>query len=243
MQRSNVSHLPKTGRRFALLSPLGLALAMGALAGCGDNISSPNGAAQAKQHEPVAVVNSNHPGAALYGERCSQCHNGNGSGNSALKAPALTTLAPWYVIRQLQHFRDGIRGTHKDDTHGQTMASASAALSDTDIALLASYVGEMPAKPIAATLYGSIEQGKDYHMNLCSACHGTNGLGNEALSAPALAGLNDWYLVAQYEHFRARRRGTHPADIWGAQMHRLAPAVAKDVVIAIASYHATLPVQ
>jgi len=243
MQLSDTGHLPAAGHRFPRLGTLWFALTASVMTSCDDNTPLREGAVHVGQHDTVAVVNSAHPGAALYAERCSQCHNGNGTGNSALKAPALTTLAPWYVIRQLQHFRDGLRGTHKDDTYGQTMASASAALSDTDIALLASYIGEIPAEWVAATLDGNIEQGRDYHMNLCSACHGTNGLGNEALSAPALAGLNDWYLVAQYEHFRAGRRGTHPADTWGAQMHRLAPAVAKDVVIAIASYHATLPVQ
>ncbi|NCZ63735.1 MAG: hypothetical protein EBY62_08060 [Cellvibrionales bacterium] len=70
----------------------------------------------------------------------------------------------------------------------------------------------------------------------------SDGLGNEALSAPAVAGVNDWYLVAQYEHFRAGRRGTHADDQWGAQMHRLAPSIPEDVVISIASYHSTLPV-
>jgi len=221
----------------------GLMLAV-MLVGCGGDTPSAAGAGAASAQHVVTVetVNTGHPGATLYGAQCSQCHNGNGSGNPQLKAPSLTTLDAWYVSRQLTHFRDGVRGAHEDDTQGKLMAAASANLSDEDIGLLADYVADLPPLSVETTLAGDLKQGKDYHLNLCAACHGSNGLGNEALSAPAVAGVNDWYLVAQYEHFRAGRRGTHPDDQWGAQMHRLAPSIPEDVVISIASYHATLPV-
>jgi len=222
---------------------IGLAIST-ALMGCGGE--SPEavdtGAASPQKVVAVNTVNNGHPGAGLYSAQCSQCHNGNGSGNPQLKAPSLTTLDAWYVERQLTHFRDGVRGAHEDDTQGKLMAAAGANLSDEDIGLLADYVADLPPLSTESTLTGDLEQGKDYHLNLCAACHGSDGLGNEALSAPAVAGVNDWYLVAQYEHFRAGRRGTHPDDQWGAQMHRLAPSIPEDVVISIASYHATLPV-
>ena len=237
----------RTGRRTSLTqlsaAMLGLGLS-GVLIGCGsDSLTTADaGASAAPEVVAVDTVNSGHPGAALYSDQCSQCHNGNGSGNPQLRAPSLTTLDSWYVERQLAYFRDGLRGNHPEDTHGQIMAAASAKLSDDDITLLANYVDELPALQVSATLSGDLKLGKDYHLNLCAACHGSDGLGNEALSAPALAGVNDWYLVSQYEHFRAGRRGTHPDDPWGAQMHRLAPAIPEDVVISIASYQATLSV-
>ena len=233
----------KTRTPFMLNMLMGLAVGT-ALVGCGGDSpgTADTGAASAQQVVTVDTVNSGHPGAGLYGAQCSQCHNGNGSGNPQLKAPSLTTLDAWYVERQLTHFRDGVRGAHEDDTQGKLMAAASANLSDEEIGLLADYVADLPPLSTESTLAGDLKQGKDYHLNLCAACHGSNGLGNEALSAPAVAGVNDWYLVAQYEHFRAGRRGTHPDDQWGAQMHRLAPSIPEDVVISIASYHATLPV-
>jgi len=248
--RDPVTPIPegeRTGRRTSLtqlsVAMLGLGLS-GVLIGCGGDSSTTADAGASAAPEVVAVdtVNSGHPGAALYSSQCSQCHNGNGSGNPQLRAPSLTTLDSWYVERQLAYFRDGLRGNHPEDTHGQIMAAASAKLSDDDITLLANYVDELPALQVSATLSGDLKLGKDYHLNLCAACHGSDGLGNEALSAPALAGVNDWYLVSQYEHFRAGRRGTHPDDPWGAQMHRLAPAIPEDVVISIASYQATISV-
>jgi len=248
--RDPVTPIPegeRTGRRTSLTqlsaAMLGLGLS-GVLIGCGGDSSTTADAGASAAPEVVAVdtVNSGHPGAALYSDQCSQCHNGNGSGNPQLRAPSLTALDSWYVERQLAYFRDGLRGNHPEDTHGQIMAAASAKLSDDDITLLANYVDELPALQVSATLSGDLKLGKDYHLNLCAACHGSDGLGNEALSAPALAGVNDWYLVSQYEHFRAGRRGTHPDDPWGAQMHRLAPAIPEDVVISIASYQATISV-
>jgi cytochrome c553 len=239
----------KLQRNAKTRTPLMLNMLMGlavgtALVGCGGDPpgTADTGAASAQQVVTVETVNSGHPGARLYSAQCSQCHNGNGSGHTHLKAPSLTTLDTWYVERQLTHFRDGVRGANEGDTQGKLMAAASANLSDEDIELLADYVADLPPLSVETTLTGDLEQGKDYHLNLCAACHGSDGLGNEALSAPAVAGVNDWYLVAQYEHFRAGRRGTHANDQWGAQMHRLAPSIPEDVVISIASYHSTLPV-
>jgi cytochrome c553 len=58
----------------------------------------------------------------------------------------------------------------------------------------------------------------------CAACHGQQGQGNAALKAPALAGLNDQYVIRQLKNFQAGVRGTKPGDQPGAQM-RAAAAV------------------
>ncbi|MFB0988976.1 MAG: c-type cytochrome [Gammaproteobacteria bacterium] len=43
----------------------------------------------------------------------------------------------------------------------------------------------------------------------CTTCHGVEGLGNIAIEAPRLAGMEAWYLKRQLENFRAGIRGTH----------------------------------
>ncbi len=58
----------------------------------------------------------------------------------------------------------------------------------------------------------------------CAACHGQQGQGNASLKAPALAGLNDQYVIRQLKNFQAGVRGTKPGDQLGAQM-RAAAAV------------------
>lgn len=205
--------------------------------GCGET-ESPASTAEASQ----ALINPQHAGANEYAAQCLACHGAQGIGEESLQAPALTSLDPVYIARQLRHFRDGVRGAHPDDTHGAIMAASSASLDDASIANLTAYIDALPNVLPAATVKGDLSQGEDYHLNLCSACHGSNALGNEALEAPALAGLNDWYVLSQYEKFRGGLRGAHPEDRWGVQMVRLAPAISdNDILESIAAYLATLP--
>ncbi len=83
----------------------------------------------------------------------------------------------------------------------------------------------------------------------CVACHGESAAGNEALQAPALAGLDAVYLVRQLHNFKAGIRGADAADTAGAQMRASAALLADeaamaDVVAYIASFppHAAAPV-
>ena len=220
------------GSRACTLAILTLAL----LSGCGD-ANQRNEAPETSARSVADVSDIDHPASRLYQTQCAACHATDAGGNAQLKAPALTALAPWYIERHLVYFRDGIRGTNDGAENSAAMAAASQALSDTDIAGLADYIQQLPYTAPVATVVGDVKRGEDYQRNLCSACHGADGLGNEALGAPALVGLNDWYLVAQYEQFRAGKRGAHPDDRWGAQMVRLAPAVPEaEIVVDIAHY-------
>ena len=45
-------------------------------------------------------------------------------------SPNLTDQAGWYMERQLQYFRDGIRGAHPSDIFGLQMALFSKMLAD-----------------------------------------------------------------------------------------------------------------
>ena len=40
----------------------------------------------------------------------------------------------------------------------------------------------------------------------------------EAINAPRMAGMTDWYLANQLKNFRAGIRGGHPQDFYGKQM-------------------------
>jgi len=203
-------------------------LCTGLLVACGETSVPPD------HSEASAAVNTDHAGHALWQAKCASCHRGDGRGNPETGAPAVNGLQDWYLERQLRHFEIGVRGQHPDDDNGSTMAAAIAGINNEERALLVDFMTELPSTPPAATLTGNRERGQDYINNLCSACHGTDGRGNEALQSPALTGLNDWYLVAQYEKFRAGVRGSHTDDTYGAQMVRFAPAASEDVVIDIA---------
>lgn len=68
-------------------------------------------------------------GKSLYAT-CGACHGPNGEGMKALNAPALAGMEPWYVVRQLKNFKQGIRGTDPKDTYGMQMAPMAQTLPD-----------------------------------------------------------------------------------------------------------------
>jgi cytochrome c553 len=63
---------------------------------------------------------------------------------------------------------------------------------------------------------------------LCAQCHGAAGDGAELSLAPAIAGLPEWYVVAQVQHFRSGARGTHPDDVGGLRMHPMSLSLKTD---------------
>lgn len=67
---------------------------------------------------------------------------------------------------------------------------------------------------------------------VCTACHGANGEGNQALGAPRLAGLSHAYAARQINNFKAGIRGADPKDTFGAQMMPMAQTLADDAAIA-----------
>ena len=67
------------------------------------------------------AVGDPEKGKALYAT-CGACHGANAEGMEALNAPRLAGQESWYIIRQLQNFKAGIRGTNPKDTYGMQMA-------------------------------------------------------------------------------------------------------------------------
>lgn len=171
---------------------------------------------------------------------CTTCHGAEGMGNIALQAPRLAGMEAWYLQRQLQNFRDGIRGAHPDDAHGLAMQPMAAKLSDASIADIISWVGSWKFTPAAITIDANATLGRTAYQN-CATCHGAAAQGNEALNAPALAGQNDWYLIAQLNNFRNGVRGSHANDSFGAQMQTMAQTLSDaQAVLNVVSYINTL---
>ncbi|MCH8073592.1 MAG: c-type cytochrome, partial [Proteobacteria bacterium] len=92
----------------------------------------------------VATTRSDHPPETINGDAdrgkahystCAACHGVNGEGNIALGSPALTGQNDWYLVRQLQHFRDGTRGGQPGDTYGMQMRASAGLLSDDEAIL------------------------------------------------------------------------------------------------------------
>ena len=178
--------------------------------------------------------------AALDDRYCTTCHGVEGLGNIAIEAPRLAGMEAWYLKRQLENFRAGIRGTHGEDLQGNAMRPMAAKLSDESITDIVDWIGDWEYVPAEATIEGNVRQGRTA-FQACAACHGANAQGNEALGAPALAGQNDWYLLTQLRNFRAGFRGSHQEDTFGSQMVTMSKTLRDDqAVINVVSYINTL---
>ena len=63
----------------------------------------------------------------------------------------------------------------------------------------------------------NLDHGKQLFA-LCAQCHGAAGQGNQAIGAPAIAGLPAWYVQNQLVKFSAGLRGKHFDDLEGMRM-------------------------
>src|SRR5690606_29960271 len=109
--------------------------------------------------------------------------------------------------RQLEHYQQGVRGAHEADTYGRQMAPMAGVLGSKEaVRDVSAWLASLPAAQLASTVTGDPRRGAG-HYNSCGACHGNRAQGNEALQAPALAGLQDWYIRQQLENFRQGVRG------------------------------------
>ncbi len=171
---------------------------------------------------------------------CVACHGASGAGIVALGAPPLAGQAAWYVVEQLKNFQRGVRGTHPKDVYGAQMRPIVTTLRDEQALVdVAAYIETLPAPSSSPANSGDVTRGQLAYAP-CIACHGQHAEGKEALHAPRLALLPDWYIVRQLENFRAGIRGTHHDDVYGAQMRPLALVLTDAQQIAdVAAYIST----
>ena len=156
-------------------------------------------------------------GAAQYAV-CAACHGQQGEGLQALNAPKISGQEPWYLRRQLNNYKGGLRGAHDDDIYGKQMAPMAATLvNDAAIDNVIAHIGTFPDNPSPATIEGDVVNGQRLY-NVCAYCHGKDAQGIQAINAPRMAGMTDWYLASQIKNFRAGIRGEHPQDFYGKQM-------------------------
>ncbi len=166
----------------------------------------------------------------LNNEVCATCHGGAGVGNASVGGPSLAGLEPWYLRKQLENFRAGIRGTQKEYIPGNEMQASVARLSDEEISELVDHISNWEAVAPKPRIEGDASKGQALYA-ACAACHGASGDGNEALGAPGLAGRNDWYMFRQLKLFQSGFRGKHPEDTAGQLMRPAAQALENDEAI------------
>ena len=172
---------------------------------------------------------------------CAHCHGVQGQGSPLALAPSIAGLEQWYVVKQLQNFKDGVRAMHFDDLAGHRMRPMARWLkTPEDVSSVAAYVASLPPVPIEITLVGGDPARGAALYATCSGCHGVKGEGVEPVGAPSLRHTSDWYQRTQIKNYQQGIRGSDPRDVGGAAMRAMSMLLAdeqaiKDVLAHIAT--------
>ena len=82
---------------------------------------------------------------------CANCHGTEGQGVWSTNAPRLAGMSDWYLVRQLNNFRTGVRGRHPQDFYGAQMAELSGCWTTSrQTADLVAYIGTLRGEPHAS---------------------------------------------------------------------------------------------
>lgn len=137
---------------------------------------------------------------------CATCHGSQGiTANAAW--PHLAGQYATYLIKQLQDYQQN---------HGRNstiMSPMSAALTQTDMAEIATFYASLPApKPHLTKKYqrrgeqlyrrGDFNQ----HIPACITCHGPKGTGNAQAGFPWVSGQHPAYTIQQLQAFKTKER-------------------------------------
>lgn len=155
---------------------------------------------------------------------CLVCHGYQAQGNPSVGGPSLIGIEDWYLKAALEAYRSGSRGGY---AAAMDMQAAARQLPEADLPRVHALLAQLPPRGDpggTATDADTLERGRLAWAQHCASCHGADGEGNEALAAPALRRLNDWYLQAAWQAYVDGGRGTGGGTA-AAQMAQLARAL------------------
>ncbi len=158
---------------------------------------------------------------------CLQCHQNSNNSEQSI-GPNIAGQPAWYLAKQLNDFKLGIRGTHSEDQFGMQMAAISQTIADELIEPLAVYISSLPSQPIDQQTDGDLKNGYRYYHARCGACHGKEGQGDESFKTPNLRIIDTAYLLRQIANYKQDIRGTHAQDRLGRQMNMMAKVVSDE---------------
>tara|TARA_R110001592_G_scaffold57536_3_gene174646 strand:- start:2420 stop:3118 length:699 start_codon:yes stop_codon:yes gene_type:complete len=141
-------------------------------------------------------------GAELYAS-CASCHMADGSGRSDGDVPRLAGQSQKVLVHKLQKLRDG-------SSYLPVMLPFARALSADEVLEVSRYIAGL-STITAATLVQTVPAADSLaatkYQEYCSACHGAQGQGNDALLAPKLCGQHSAYLLRRMSETRQNLRG------------------------------------
>ncbi len=98
--------------------------------------------------DPASTVEGDVEAGKKAFETCVPCHGAFGEGAQALDAPRLSNQHDWYLVRQLENFKAGVRGSHQNDIYGAQMRIMPQMLqTDEQVRAVAAYIATIDYRP------------------------------------------------------------------------------------------------
>ena len=184
-------------------------------------------------------------GPVIFKRLCAQCHGVNGEGQKSIEAPSIAGLPEWYVNAQLKKFMIGARGLHPKDIAGTRMRPMAKTLTpEGDLDSVAKYTANLKVRSSPSTVVGGRPLKGEAVFATCSACHGADANGNQALNAPRLRGQNDWYMFTQLKNFKGGVRGGNAEiDPTGASMRAISLTLDEQAMKDVIAYISLMSVE
>lgn len=174
------------------------------------------------QAKTEAEAEAAHQVLHFWSNECASCHGQKGEGFDEVWSPSLAGLPVEYVIRQMDRFRQGLRGVQGPDENSRLMHREVIELDDDVLFMgLARLIASMPLPAPRPTVRGRAENGQVLYNNLCAQCHGAEAQGVADKHGPPLRGFQDWYVVRQLSKFQSSQRAPEAADGNSVAMHEM----------------------
>lgn len=170
---------------------------------------------------------------------CSECHGFDGNSLNQ-EWPNIAGLNHQYIIRQLDDFKTGKRVNPEMTLIVREFPSSKELTSLAKYFSKQKMVNKNTPESISNHEFVDLKIGKEiftgkrveYGIPACSACHGKDGMGDEAGKYPRLAGQNMDYIIKQMELFRSKKRANDNPP----QMRGIAGQMDDEDIASVAAY-------
>lgn len=165
---------------------------------------------------------------------CVACHEADGNSSNPIW-PKIAGQHANYLFAQLTEMRKGDAALRQ----GPLMYPIIQNMTDQDFMDLAAFYAAQPITPgeaesTSVALGERIYRGGNATsgVSACAACHGPDGMGNEAAKFPRVAGQHAEYLTIQLKNFASGTRKNSPNQM----MHAIAKRMTEEEIKAVSQY-------
>lgn len=154
----------------------------------------------------LALAANPNAGGQAYAKNCAGCHGDKAWGVGETAVPALAAQRERYLLTQLIDFAELNR-----DAVEMHRASVSLGVSpEQQWRNIAAYLSRLPVNPRPQRGDGKmLDNGSGIYRDSCASCHGEEGMGDDSVGAPALAGQHYSYLLTQIRGMASGHRFTN----------------------------------